>query len=204
MRNCVRAVSGTKAFWPPWNRFPGTFSWTRPFEEWAYRDKPFPIGNDQTISQPFTVAIQTSLLELQPREKVLEVGTGSGYQAAVLALLGARVFTIERQEALYRKATMLLQELKFKSIRCFYGDGYNGLPAYAPYDKILVTAGAPSVPDALKQQLRVGGLLVIPVGTPHQKMIRLRKITDSRFEEEEFGNFRFVPLLKGTNKGKGT
>ena len=182
---------------------PRHFFMDKTFEEWAYRDKPFPIGNDQTISQPFTVAIQTSLLELQPREKTLEVGTGSGYQAAVLALLGARVFTIERQETLHRRASQLLQDLNFNSIRCFYGDGYKGLPQHAPFHKILVTAGAPEIPPALKQQLKVGGLLVIPVGTGQQEMIRIRRISEHEFAEEHFGKFRFVPLLRGMNRDKG-
>ncbi len=179
---------------------PRHFFLDKAFEEWAYRNKPFPIGNKQTISQPYTVAVQTSLLEVQPREKILEVGTGSGYQAAILALLGARVFTIERQELLYNRAKELLKELNFRNIRCFLKDGYKGLPEFAPFDKILVTAGAKEIPAALKEQLKIGGLLVIPVGQNGQQMLRLTRISESQFETEDFGRFRFVPLLEGIQK----
>ena len=129
------------------------------FEEWAYQDKPFPIGNKQTISQPFTVAYQTTLLKIKKREKVLEIGTGSGYQAAILALLGARVYTIERQQVLYQRTRELLSTLGFNGIRTFYKDGMKGLAEFAPFDKILVTAGATEIPEELTQQLAVGGYL---------------------------------------------
>ncbi len=167
------------------------------FEEIAYQDKAFPIGNEQTISQPFTLAFQTELLDVKKREKVLEIGTGSGYQAAILATLGARVFTIERQEALYNEAKFVLKELGFHGIRFYFRDGYKGLPELAPFDKILVTAGATSVPDALLKQLKTGGVLVIPVGRKVQRMMRITKVSEEDYQKEDFGSFRFVPFLKG-------
>ncbi len=170
------------------------------FEDWAYQDKAFPIGNDQTISQPYTVAYMTSLLSVEKRCKILEVGTGSGYQAALLALLGGRVFTLERQEALYQQARERLRRLGFRGVRCFYRDGTNGLPEHAPYDRIIVTAGAPQVPEALLGQLRIGGLLVIPVGKENQKMYRIHRIGPQEYQEEVFARFRFVPFLKGLEK----
>ena len=170
------------------------------FEEWAYQDKPFPIGNDQTISQPFTVAFQTCLLEVKKREKIMEIGTGSGYQAGILALLGARVYTIERQEMLHLRTKKLLKTLNLGNIRCFYRDGFKGLPEHAPFDKIIVTAGATHIPEALTYQLKIGGLMVIPVGKKTQKMIRLERVSEEKFEETMHGNFRFVPFLKGVNK----
>ena len=180
---------------------PRHFFLEKAFEEWAYQDKPFPIGNQQTISQPFTVAYQTSLLEVKKRDKILEVGTGSGYQASILAVLGARVYTIERQEALYKKATQLLKQLKPGNIRTFLRDGYKGLPEFAPFDKILVTAGAESVPPELKKQLCIGGILVIPVGeTDCQYMLRIQRKSEEEFEEQRLDSFRFVPLLKGLNR----
>jgi len=181
---------------------PRHFFLDKAFEEHAYEDKAFPIGNDQTISQPFTVAYQTVLLNIQPRDRVLEIGTGSGYQAAILAALGARVFTIERQEALYHHTKALLDQLGFKSIKCYFGDGTKGLPQYAPYEKIIVTAGAPVVPDALKEQLMIGGILVIPVGEEVQYMYRIRRISATEFEEETLEAFRFVPFLEGVQKSK--
>jgi len=179
---------------------PRHFFLDKAFEEWAYQDKAFPIGNDQTISQPYTVAFQTSLLEVEEREKVLEIGTGSGYQAAILATLGARVFTIERQEALYKEAQELLQQLNFGNVRCYFRDGTNGLPEHAPFDKILVTAGADTIPKPLKEQLAIGGMLVIPVGKKVQKMVRLTRLSEDKFKRETFGDFRFVPFKEGTNK----
>lgn len=167
------------------------------FEDWAYEDKPFPIGCEQTISQPFTVAIQTSLLEVEARHKVLEVGTGSGYQAAILALLGARVFTLERHQKLYQKARALLRELKLGNVRCFHRDGYKGLAEFAPFDRILVTAGATEVPETLRRQMAIGGKLVIPVGEDTQRMLRLTRKAEEEWQEEDFGNFRFVPFVKG-------
>ena len=169
------------------------------FEEWAYQNVAFPIGNDQTISQPQTVAIQTSLLEVKKGDKILEVGTGSGYQACVLSLLGAKVYTIERQSALYEKTDKLLRELGFGAIRTFLGDGYEGLKMFAPFDKILVTAGATSLPENLIKQLAVGGHLVIPIGGDDvQTMWRYTKVTETEIESESFGKFKFVPFLKGT------
>lgn len=167
------------------------------FAEWVYGDKPFPIGSGQTISSPYTVAYQTSLLDVQSREKILEIGTGSGYQAAVLSHLGARVYTLERQKKLHFKAKELLEEMKY-STRCFYRDGFKGLPELGPFDKILVTAGADEVPTALKEQLTVGGKLVIPVGKDNtQQMLVIHKLGDDIFETEEHDAFRFVPFLKG-------
>ena len=167
------------------------------FLEFAYEDKPFPIGSGQTISQPYTVAFQTHLLEIKNGDRVLEIGTGSGYQACILAEIGAKVFTIERQRKLYQKTKTFLPKLGYRQIKCFYGDGYKGVPAYAPYDKILITAAAPLLPDELIAQLKPGGFLVIPLGKGDvQTMIRLKKETDGKITEEQFGAFRFVPLLK--------
>ncbi|MCB0640357.1 MAG: protein-L-isoaspartate O-methyltransferase, partial [Phaeodactylibacter sp.] len=133
---------------------------------------------------------------------VLEIGTGSGYQAAVLALMGARVYTIERQELLYRRAKSLLEELKVGNIRCYFKDGYKGLPEFAPFDKILVTAGAPAMPETLLQQLRIGGVLVVPIGKKVQEMQRITRVSETKFELENLGAFRFVPFLKGVRKLK--
>lgn len=173
------------------------------FLEFAYEDKPFPIGSGQTISQPYTVAFQTELLNIKKDDKVLEVGTGSGYQACILMEMGARIYTIERQRSLYIKAKHLFTELGYKPKVLTYGDGYNGLPAYAPFDKIIVTAGAPFIPDALTDQLKPGGILVIPVGDDIQIMKRLIKTGDGSLVEENHGTFRFVPLLfnKADNSG---
>lgn len=180
---------------------PRHFFLDKAFEEWAYQDKPFPIGNEQTISQPYTVAYQTSLLEVKRRDKILEIGTGSGYQAGILAMLGARVYTIERQELLHRRAKKLLDQLQLGNIRCYLRDGYKGLPEFAPFDKILVTAGAPEIPEPLLLQLKVGGRLVIPVGDKAQKMLRLTRLNKAGdVETEKFADFKFVPFLKGINK----
>ena len=182
---------------------PRHFFLDRAFEEHAYEDKPFPIGHDQTISQPFTVAYQSALLDIHPREKVLEIGTGSGYQAAILAVLGARVYTIERQEGLYFQAKSLLERMGFSTIKCFFGDGTKGLPQFAPYNKIIVTAGAPVVPESLRQQLAwPGGILVIPVGEEVQMMYKITRLSETEYREEELDSFRFVPFLKGTQKQK--
>lgn len=165
------------------------------FLDFAYQDKPFPIGSGQTISQPYTVAYQTQLMEVKKGDKVLEIGTGSGYQACVLIEMGARVYTVERIRSLYSKTKPLLEQMKYMP-KMFYGDGYKGLPAFAPFDKILVTAAAPYVPDALLKQLKVGGLLIIPVGPDDtQKMQKIKKISETEFDTQSFGNFRFVPLL---------
>ncbi len=179
---------------------PRHFFLDKAFEEWAYVDKAFPIGSDQTISQPYTVAYQTQLLDPQKREKIMEVGTGSGYQAAILALIGARVYTIERQEPLYKKAKALLEELQVGNVRCFFRDGYKGLPEFAPFDKIIVTAGAKEIPEELVSQLKIKGLMVIPVGETSQKMLRITRISEKEIAIEERGHFRFVPFLKGTEK----
>ncbi|MEA3504650.1 MAG: protein-L-isoaspartate(D-aspartate) O-methyltransferase [Bacteroidota bacterium] len=167
------------------------------FVEFAYQDKPFPIGNDQTISQPTTVAIQTQLLEIKKNDRILEIGTGSGYQASVLYEMGARVFSIERFKALSVTAAQTLRSMGYSGIKLFYGDGYKGLPGYAPFHKILVTAGAPYVPEELLKQLKQGGMLVIPVGAGSvQVMMRYTKVSDTEIIEEDFGDFSFVPMLK--------
>ncbi len=166
------------------------------FEEHAYEDKAFRIGAGQTISQPYTVAKQTELLELKRNEKVLEIGTGSGYQSSVLAECGARVYSIERQKLLHDTARPLLSELGY-NVKTFYGDGYLGLSSYAPFDKIIVTAGAPFIPPALIDQLKVGGILVIPVGEGKEQVMKtLIKHSVSKNEIKEHGDFRFVPLLE--------
>lgn len=181
------------------SRVPRHLFLEKAFEEWAYQNVAFPIGSDQTISQPQTVAIQTSLLEVKKRDKILEVGTGSGYQACVLSLLGAKVYTIERQRALYERTDKLLRELGFGAIRTFLGDGYEGLKMFAPFDKILVTAGATSLPENLIAQLAVGGHLVIPIGGDDaQTMWRYTKVAETEIKSESFGKFKFVPFLKGT------
>ncbi|MCR9287316.1 MAG: protein-L-isoaspartate(D-aspartate) O-methyltransferase [Bacteroidetes bacterium] len=182
------------------NQIPRHFFLEKAFEEQAYKDQAFPIGCEQTISQPYTVAFQTQLLEVKKREKILEIGTGSGYQAAVLASLGARVFTIERQEALYKKTKQLLDDLGFSGIRMYFKDGYLGLPEFAPFDKILVTAGAPEVPEKLLKQLKIGGVLVVPVGVKIQRMLRIIRLSEDEFKQEEWGDFRFVPFLSGIQK----
>ena len=180
---------------------PRHFFLDKAFEEWAYQDKAFPIGSDQTISQPYTVAYQTQLLEVKKRDKIMEIGTGSGYQAALLGALGARVYTIERQETLYKSAKKLLSKLGFGNIRFYFKDGYKGLPEFAPFDKILVTAGATSVPEELKKQLKIGGIMVVPVGDAEvQRMFKITRISESEYREEKLDYFRFVPFLKGVNK----
>jgi protein-L-isoaspartate(D-aspartate) O-methyltransferase len=164
------------------------------FLEFAYQDNAFPIGAGQTISQPYTVAVQSSLLEIQKGDKVLEIGTGSGYQAAVLSQMGAKVFSIERQRELYLKTKTLMDTLGYR-IKMFYGDGYLGLPSYAPFNKIIITCGAPFVPEKLLEQLKPGGIMVIPLGETTQTMTTFQKISDSEFIREEHGEFRFVPML---------
>ncbi|MBL4593889.1 MAG: protein-L-isoaspartate(D-aspartate) O-methyltransferase [Flavobacteriales bacterium] len=164
--------------------------------KYAYEDKPFPIGAGQTISQPYTVAFQTELLDLKPRDKVLEIGTGSGYQTAVLLEMGAKVFSIERQKALFDRTKELLPKLSYNT-KLFYGDGYVGLPTFAPFDKVIVTAGAPYIPEDLLKQLKIGGILVIPVDEgDSQRMKKIIKLAENKFETEDLGLFRFVPLLK--------
>ncbi len=183
---------------------PRHFFLEKAFEEKAYDDIPFPIGNEQTISQPYTVAYMTELLGVEKRQKVLEIGTGSGYQAAILSMLGARVYTIERHQELYERTTKLLDSLGFGHIRTYWRDGYKGLPEFAPFDRIIVTAGAPEIPAALLDQLAIGGILVIPVGRNQQKMHRLTKKADGTFLDEALGPFRFVPFLSGKSTSADT
>ena len=166
------------------------------FVDFAYQDKPFPIGADQTISQPFTVAFQTELLKVKPGDKILEIGTGSGYQAAVLIELKAQVYSIERQKELYTRVKKFLPSVGYVPKKLIFGDGYLGLPEEAPFDGIIVTAGAPEVPKALLSQLKVGGRLVIPVGDDVQVMTLFIRTSEKSFEKHEFGDFRFVPMLK--------
>lgn len=179
-------------------RIPRHFFLEKAFVELAYEDKAFPIGLEQTISQPFTVAYQTELLDITKREKVLEIGTGSGYQATVLAVMGARVFTVERHEPLLAKAKEMFQLFNLGNIRSYFRDGYKGLPEFAPFDKIIVTAAAPFVPEPLKQQLKIGGKLVIPLDVRGgQEMQRWTKVSETEFEIERFEKFRFVPFVEG-------
>lgn len=168
----------------------------------AYVDKAFPLTSGQTISQPYTVAFQTSLLKVKKRDKILEIGTGSGYQAAILAVLGARVYTIERHRDLFYKAQQTLASLGY-SADFFYGDGYEGKPQYGPFDGIVITAAAPEIPQKLLQQLKTGGRMVVPVGSADsQTMTVVEKTGDDNFESTTHGNFVFVPMLKGTGNGK--
>lgn len=166
------------------------------FLDHAYQDKAFPIAANQTISQPYTVAFQTELLEVEPKHKVLEIGTGSGYQAAVLCLLGVELYSIERQSELFKKASIFLPKIGYVAKRLIFGDGYQGLEEEAPFDRILVTAGAPFVPKALLAQLKVGGRLVIPVGEKEQIMTLYVRTSTKAFEKQEFGQFKFVPMLE--------
>jgi protein-L-isoaspartate(D-aspartate) O-methyltransferase len=166
------------------------------FLDHAYQDKAFPIAANQTISQPYTVAYQTELLEVEPNHKVLEIGTGSGYQTAVLCLLEAEVYSIERQLELFKKTSLFLPKIGHVTKRLIFGDGYKGLKEEAPFDRILVTAGAPFVPKPLLAQLKVGGRLVIPVGEEEQVMTLYIRSGQKNFEKHEFGNFKFVPMLE--------
>ncbi len=169
------------------------------FIDHAYQDKAFPIGAEQTISQPYTVAFQSEQLQLKQGMKVLEIGTGSGYQTAVLCHMGARVYSIERQHELFRTSLKRLPALGFKPKKLIFGDGYKGFPEQAPYDRILVTAGAPAVPEALLAQLAVGGRMVIPVGDTNQKMTVIARTSETDFQKLVLGDFRFVPLLGDKN-----
>jgi protein-L-isoaspartate(D-aspartate) O-methyltransferase len=170
------------------------------FDKVAYEDKAFPISEGQTISQPYTVAYQTELLEIKPYEKVLEIGTGSGYQAIVLAEMNAQVYTIERQKKLFEEHRQFILRNKYPNIKYFYGDGYEGLTSFAPFDKVIVTAAAPYIPPRLIEQLKPGGKMVIPVGEGHvQRMLRLTKQADGTVTEEVFENFSFVPMVEGRN-----
>jgi len=182
------------------NNIPRHYFLDSAFENVAYEDKAFPISEGQTISQPYTVAYQSQLLEVKPFEKVLEIGTGSGYQAIVLAELGAHVFTIERQKKLFDHHKNFILRKKYPSIKYFFGDGFEGLPTYAPFDKVIITAAAPFIPPKLIEQLKTGGRMVIPVGEGNvQRMLRLTKQADGSFSEETFENFSFVPMLIGKN-----
>ena len=169
------------------------------FEDHAYQDKAFPIGADQTISQPYTVAFQTELLQVKPNDKVLEIGTGSGYQTAVLLDLKAKVYTIERQQELFKKTRLFFNKMNYRPKTLIFGDGYKGLPEEAPFDSIIVTAGAPEVPKPLMSQLKVGGRLVIPVGVDEQVMTLFVRKSEKEFQKQELGAFRFVPLLEDKN-----
>jgi protein-L-isoaspartate(D-aspartate) O-methyltransferase len=169
------------------------------FLDHAYQDKAFPIAADQTISQPYTVAFQTELLQVKKGDKVLEIGTGSGYQTAVLCVLGAKVFSIERQLELFKKTNNFLPRIGYRAKKLVFGDGYKGLPEEAPFDSIIVTAGAPFVPKPLLQQLKIGGRLVIPVGNNVQVMTLYIRTGEKEFEQHEYGEFRFVPLLEDKN-----
>ena len=173
-----------------------TILWDR-----AYENTPLPIGCNQTISQPITVAFQSQLLQIQKDDKVLEIGTGSGFQAAILSAMGAKVFTIERQIELFRKTRSLLtKNMQIPDIKFFYGDGFEGLPAKAPFDKIIVTCGAPSIPAKLLNQLKINGIMVIPVGENTQEMKRITKISEDQYRDESFGEFKFVPMLQNMVK----
>jgi protein-L-isoaspartate(D-aspartate) O-methyltransferase len=179
-------------------KLPRHFFLEKAFEEWAYEDKAFPIGNEQTISQPYTVAYQTSLLDIHKGEKVLEIGTGSGYQAAVLAMLGAQVYTVERQKSLYEKTAQLLKSIQIDTIHTFYHDGSKGLEQYAPFDKILVTAAAQEIPEVLVRQLKINGVLVVPNGDQTlQQMYKITRVTLRTIDVQKLDNFRFVPFLEG-------
>lgn len=180
------------------NDIPRHFFLDSALDEIAYEDRAFPISEGQTISQPYTVAYQTQLLMVKPNEKILEIGTGSVYQAAVLAEMGAKLFTIERQKKLFEKARDFVFRSKYPNIKFFYGDGYEGLPTYAPFDKVIITAAAPFIPPKLMEQLKPGGIMVLPLDEDHfQRMLRLTKNADGTFTEEAFDNFSFVPMLTG-------
>ncbi|MBN9297011.1 MAG: protein-L-isoaspartate(D-aspartate) O-methyltransferase [Filimonas sp.] len=171
------------------------------FDKIAYEDRAFPIGEGQTISQPYTVAYQSQLLQINKGDKVLEIGTGSIYQAAVLAEMQARVYTIERQKKLYDHNKNFVLRSRYPNIKFFYGDGFEGLPTYAPFDKIIITAAAPFIPPKLVAQLKIGGYMVIPVddGDEKQRMLRITKVSENATKEESFEHFSFVPMLQGKN-----
>ncbi len=180
-------------------KIPRHFFMDSGFIDHAYQDKAFPIAADQTISQPYTVAFQSELLQVKPGDKILEIGTGSGYQTAVLIELGAKVYSIERQKELFKKTSKFLPKIGYRAKKLIFGDGYKGLPEEAPFDSIIVTAGAPFVPKPLLSQLAVGGRLVIPVGDEVQIMTLFIRKDAKSFEKHELGEFRFVPLLEDKN-----
>lgn len=185
------------------NNIPRHFFLDSAFDKIAYEDRAFPIGEGQTISQPYTVAYQTQLLKVIMADKILEVGTGSAYQASVLAEMGARVYTIERQKKLFDVRKNKYQFVdRYQSIKFFYGDGFLGLPTYGPFDKVIITAAAPFIPPKLIEQLKTGGVMVVPVddASGSQRMLRLTKREDGGYDEEAFEHFSFVPMLKGKNK----
>lgn len=169
------------------------------FEAYAYLDKAFPIAANQTISQPYTVAFQTQVLEVQPNDKILEIGTGSGYQTAVLLELKADVYTIERQHELFKKTKFFLPKIGYKPKQFVFGDGYVGLKSKAPFDKVIVTAGAPYVPKKILSQLKIGGKLLIPLGDKTQIMTLFTRMSSKEFNKEELGDFKFVPMLENKN-----
>jgi protein-L-isoaspartate(D-aspartate) O-methyltransferase len=182
------------------NNVPRHFFLDSAFERHAYEDRAFPIGEDQTISQPYTVAYQTQLLQVKPFDKVLEVGTGSAYQASVLVEMKAKVYTIERQKKLFDEKKLLKYLNRYPTLQRFYGDGFEGLPTFAPFDKIIITAAAPYIPEKLMQQLRPGGIMVLPLNEGDiQIMYRLTKLDDFSIKEERFNAFSFVPMLTGKN-----
>jgi protein-L-isoaspartate(D-aspartate) O-methyltransferase len=182
------------------NNIPRHFFLDSAFDKIAYEDRAFPIGEGQTISQPYTVAYQTQLLQIKKMDKVLEIGTGSIYQATVLAEIGARVYTIERQKKLFEAQKNYFFKSKYPNIKFFYGDGFEGLPTFAPFDKVIITAAAPFIPPKLVEQLKVGGMMVIPVDEGDvQRMLRLTKQSDGSMKEESFEQFSFVPMLTGKN-----
>lgn len=181
------------------NEVPRHFFLDSAFDDVAYEDRAFPIGEGQTISQPYTVAYQTELLDVQANHKVLEIGTGSAYQAVILAAMGVKVFTIERQKNLFEENKKFEYLKQFPAIKFFYGDGYLGLPTYAPFDRVIITAAAPEIPQKLIDQLKVGGKMVIPVNAgDYQQMRRVTKLDDG-VDIEYFDNFSFVPMLQGKN-----
>jgi protein-L-isoaspartate(D-aspartate) O-methyltransferase len=180
------------------NNIPRHFFLDSAFDEAAYADRAFPIGEGQTISQPYTVAYQTQLLEVKPFDKILEIGTGSAYQAVVLAQMGAQVYTIERQKKLFELNKKFDYLRRFPNVKFFYGDGFDGLPTYAPFDKILITAAAPDIPPKLIEQLKTGGMMVLPIGAGEvQRMMRITKLQNEALKEEVFDHFSFVPMLEG-------
>ncbi len=181
------------------NKIPRHLFLNSSFADFAYQDKAFPIAAGQTISQPYTVAFQSQLLEVKKDHKILEIGTGSGYQTAVLCLMGAKVYSIERQNELFKQTSILLPKLGIRPKHLSFGDGYKGLPNHAPFDGIIVTAGAPIIPQALMAQLKIGGRLVIPLGEEKQIMTLLIRKNETQFEKHEFGDFKFVPLLENKN-----